>query len=72
MNNQTLRYVAKVIGLMTSSLPRVKYGAAHYKYLERDNTNALKISKGWFDGMMILSPQSISDVQWGYKKMFLK
>ena len=30
---------------MTSSLPVVKYGAAHYKYLEQDKTNALKISK---------------------------
>ena len=57
---------------MTSSLPRVKYGAAQYKYLEQDKTNALEISKGRFGGMMILSPQSISDVQWGYKKMFLK
>ena len=28
---------------MTSSLPRVKYGAAHYKCLEQDITNALKI-----------------------------
>ena len=46
MNNQTIRYVAKVIGLMTSSLPGVKHGAAHYKYLEQDKTNALKISKG--------------------------
>ena len=69
MNNQTIRYIAKVTGLMTSSLLGVKYGAAHYKYLEQDKTNALKISKGWFDGMMILSPQSVSDVQWGYKKM---
>ena len=31
-NNQTIRYVAKVIGLMTLSLPGVKYGAAHYNY----------------------------------------
>ena len=62
-NNQTIRYLAKVIGLMTSSLPGVKYGAAHYKYLEQDKTNALKISKGCFDAMMILSPQSITDVQ---------
>ena len=58
-NNQTIRYVAKVIGLMTSSLPGVKYGvkygAAHYKYLEQDKTNALKISKGCFDAIMILS-----------------
>ena len=37
-NNQTIRYVAKVIGLMTSSLPGVKYGAAHYKYLENKCT----------------------------------
>ena len=28
-NNQT-RYVAKVIGLMTSSLPGVRYGASHH------------------------------------------
>ena len=38
-NNQTIRYVAKVIDLMTSSLPWVKYGAAHYKYLEEDRYN---------------------------------
>ena len=34
---------------MTSSLPGVKYGAANYKYLEQDKTNALNISKGCFD-----------------------
>ena len=33
-NNQTIRYVAKVISLMTSSLTGLKYGVAHYKYLE--------------------------------------
>ena len=48
---------------MTSSLPGVKYGATHYKYLEQDKTNTLKISKGCFDAIMILSPQSITDVQ---------
>ena len=52
-NNQTIIYVAKVIGLMTSRLPGAKYGADHYKYLEQDEPNALKISKGclmlwWF------------------------
>ena len=54
-NRQTIRHVAKAIGLMTSSLPEVKYGAAHYKYLEQDKTNALKISKGCFDAIMVLS-----------------
>ena len=68
-NNQTIIYVAKVIGLMTSILPGVKYGAAYYKYLEQDKTNALKISKGYFDAMMILSPQSKIDVQWWYNNI---
>ena len=45
-NNQTIWYVPKVIGLMTSSLPGVKYGVANYKYLAKDKTNALKIYKG--------------------------
>ena len=54
-NNQTIRYVAKVIGLMTSSLAGVKYRAAHNKYLEKDKTNTLKIPKRCFDAM-ILSP----------------
>ena len=54
---------------MTSSLPGVKYGAAHYNYLEQDKTNALKISKGYFDAMTILSPQSIIDFQWWYNNI---
>ena len=54
---------------MTYNLPGVNYGAAHYKYLEQDKTNALKISKGYFDAMMTLS-QSIIDVQWWYNKIY--
>ena len=41
-NNKTIRYVAKVIRLMTSSLLGVKYGAAHYKYLEQDKKMHLR------------------------------
>ena len=68
-NNQTTRDVPEVIGLMTSSPSGVIYGAAQYRYLEQDKTNALKISKGFFDAMMILSLQSIIDVQWWYNKI---
>ena len=55
---------------MTSSLPGTSYEAAHYKYLEQDKTNALKISKGCFAAMMTLSPQSIIDVHWWYNKIY--
>ena len=47
---------------MISNLPGVKYGAAHYKCLEQNKTNVLRISKGCFDAMIILSLQS-TDVQ---------
>ena len=47
----------------------VKYGAAHYKYLEQGKTNAFQISKGCFDAMMTLSPQSVIDVQWWFNKI---
>ena len=67
--NQTIRYVGKVAGLMTSSLSIVKYGVAFCKSLEQDKTNALKICKGCFDVMMILSPQSITDVEFCYNKI---
>ena len=75
MNNQTIRYVAKVIGLMTSSLPGVKHGAAHYKYLEQDKTNALKISKGWFDGWLLWFMSAVNiwySVEVQQNELFLK
>ena len=48
---------------------KVLGSAAHCKCLEQDKTNALKISKGFFDVMMILSLQSIIDIQWCYNKI---
>ena len=54
----------KQLWKLAASLPGVKYGAAHYKYLEQNKTNVLKVSKRCFDAMMILSLQSITDVQW--------
>ena len=68
-NNQNTRHVAKVIGLMTSSLPGANYGTAHYKYLEQDKTNGFKLSKGCFDAVMKFSPKSITDVQRQYNKL---
>ena len=39
------RYIPWITGLITSSLPRIKYGGLHYKHLEKDKINALKKSK---------------------------
>ena len=55
--------------MIKSSLSGIKYGVPHYKYLGQDKTNAFKISTGCFTAMMILSPESLTDVQWWYNKI---
>ena len=67
-NNQTIRYVAKGIGLMASSLSGVKYGVSYYKYLAQDKTNGLKLSKECFDFIIILPLKQIILVRWWYNK----
>ena len=44
---------------MASSLPGVKYGAAHYKYLEQDKTTALKKSLACVIGATNILAESI-------------
>ena len=57
---------------MAWSLTGVKYGAAHYKSLEQDKINTFKISKGCFEAMIILSQQSITDIQCWYNNKFFQ
>ena len=59
----TIREVAKVLGLLTSSLPGVLYGPLHYRSLEMDKTQALKSHQGNFDSIMALSGEAVADLQ---------
>ena len=38
----TIREVAQVLGLVTSSFPGVMFGPQHYRSLEKDKANAIK------------------------------
>ena len=60
----TIREVAKVLGLLTSSLPGVLYGPLHYRSLEMDKTQALNSHQGNFDSIMALSGEAVADLQW--------
>ena len=60
----TIREVAKVLGLLTSSLPGVLYGPLHYRSLEMDKTQALKSHQGNFDSIMALSGDAVADLKW--------
>ena len=59
-----IREVAKVFGLLTSSLLRVLYGPLHYKSFEMDKTQALKSNQGNFDSIMALSGEAVADLKW--------
>ena len=59
-----IRYVAKVIGHLISSLPGVKYGALYYRNLEMDKVAALKLAKGNFEDKMCISQKGIFELNW--------
>ena len=60
----SVRQVAQVLGLLTSSFPGVMYGPLHYRWIEIDKTQALRPCKGNFESPMSLSPESINDLWW--------
>lgn len=55
----SIRQVAQVLGLLTSSFPGVMCGPLHYRWVDIDKTNALHQCKGNFDRPMSLSPNEI-------------
>ena len=63
-SRHTIRYVAKVIGLITASFPGVKFGPLHFRDLESCKTEALKCNKGNYDSHMSLSQAAKVEVQW--------
>jgi hypothetical protein len=40
----TIRVVAQIIGLFVSSFPAFRYGECHYRVIEQDKIEALKIA----------------------------
>ena len=61
---QSIKRVAKIIGIIVSGIPGVKCGSSHYINLERDKLSAIKSNKGSFDSNMTLSERACSDLQW--------
>ena len=66
-SRHTIRYVAKVIGLITASFPGVKFGTLHFRDLESGNTEALECNKGNYDSHISLSQAAKAEVQWWIK-----
>ena len=60
----TIREVASTLGLPISNFPAAKLGPLHFRSLDMDKTEALRLNKGNFVEFMQLSELSRSDLQW--------
>ena len=65
----TIRHIARVLGLITSSLPGVKYGGAHYRRLEYDKIIALRKHHGSFDAKATISTEAVYELKWWCKNI---
>ena len=60
----TIREFYQLQGLLVSALPGIDYGMLYTKNLEVDKSHALKLSKGNFEENMIISKNTIADLNW--------
>ena len=56
--------VAEVIGILVSNFPGVDYGPLYYRALDRDKILALKAHRGNYNSPMLLSAQSLEELDW--------
>ena len=59
-----IREIARLIGLFTSSMYAVNLAALYFRYLDRDKVNALRLSNNDYDGEILLSEFSKSEIIW--------
>ena len=60
----SIRDFAKLIGILVAAEPGVKYAPLHYKSLELEKDNELKINYGNFDSTKLFSPESKQCIRW--------
>ena len=60
----TIRELARVISLIVTSSPAVRFGPLHYRQLEKETSTALKLSRGEFDQEVHLSQAGIGELTW--------
>lgn len=60
----TIREVASAIGYMVSSFSAVEYGPLHYRTVEREKIDALKLTKGNFEAYMHVTDPMKHELLW--------
>ena len=64
MNLVTIRFVAKILGKLSSSFIAVPLGKLHYRTLERLKSKALKMNRGNYDKKVVLTADCKTDILW--------
>ena len=67
----TIRLVSRVIGLLVSSFSAVEYGSLHYRNLEMNKIDALKLSTGKFDTEMNITFNMKVDLRWWLDNLWI-
>jgi hypothetical protein len=67
----TIRLVSRVIGLLVSSFSAVEYGPLHYRNLEMNKIDALKLSAGKFDTEMNITFNMKVDLRWWLDNLWI-
>ena len=62
----TIRFIAKVVGKIVSSLPGVEFGKLHYRNIERDKIKALAAHRGDYEGHLCLSQLAKQELLWWF------
>jgi len=63
-----IRQVARVIGLIVSTFPAVYPGPLHYRFLEKEKTQALQLTQS-YQAKMKLSQLAIEELNWWMKNV---
>ena len=61
---KTIRFVARVIGILVSTFSAVEYGRMHYRNLEKCKIAALKESQGRYDAVMSITKPMKEELDW--------
>lgn len=62
-NKCKIRKVARVLGILISSLPAVEFGKLYYRKIEREKIKALKLAMGDFDSEMFVTSEMKQDLK---------
>ena len=64
-----IRFLAHFIGVLVSSLPAIEHGSLYYRFLEANKNEALKNSRGSFEGYTSLNADAKTEVLWWFNNV---